>query len=1079
MRQKPPPIAKINRPVLSGCFPRKRLFRLLDDCRKRKVAWVSGPPGSGKTTLVGSYLDTRDLPCIWYQVDEGDADVATFFYYMGLAAQRAAPRNRRPLPLLAPENIPGIAEFTRRYFEGLYARLRPGSVLVFDNCQQVPAGSLFHEVIRDGLSCLPEGVSAILLSRSDPPPVFARLRAHRQLEVIGWKELRLSPAEAEGIARLRWKGKQRAETVRNLHRRTDGWAAGLVLLLAKPGTQVGDPLKLSTHAPEEIFDYFACEVLEKAAPDIREFLLASAYLPRMTARMAERLTGQKRAGEILSFLSRHNYFTQKHQLAEPVYEYHSLFREFLLSYAAIAFPQEAVPRIRRAAAEILEDSGQAEDAVAFLRESSDWEGLARMIRKHASALLGQGRNQTLGEWLNIMPIESIGSDPWMLYWLGACRLPSHPGESRKRFEESFRIFRERRDAAGVFLSFAGAGEAIMYGYEGLKPLDGWFSDLDALLSDFPEFPSEEIEARLTCSVIRALSLRRPPSVSDMEAWAKRALAIARKTGEISVKTDALVNLACYHYGGGELQQLEIVIDLLRELLQRQDVSPLARLTVSWVEAAHANLASKYDSCRKAVSEGLELAEASGIHVMDYLLMGQGALCSLKSGDPAGAKKFLKKMASSLGTAKPWEASFYHYAAGWEAMRRGDLAQASLHSKQGLKLCENVGNPWTLHLAHLQRAFLFHEFGEDYSAARHLSRARRIGLRSRNDYTEFACLLAEAFFFIRKGEEDSAREALRKGMKLGREKGYVNLYMWGPGVMESVVAAALEAGIEGRYAQDLIRRNGLVPDDARLDVENWPWPLKVYTLGRFAVVKEGKPLQFSRKVRQKPLMMIKALIALGGKEVIEGQMTDVLWPEADGDLAHQSFATTLYRLRNLVGSEKAIPLREGRLTLDNRYCWVDAWAFERMFAKAENAWRDGTRGAGRENALRLSEKSIALYEGSFLAGEAASSWILPLRERLRSKFQRCVGELGRHWEGAGQWEKAANCYRKGLEVDDTAEEFYRRLMACLIRLGRGSEAIAVYERCRKILSNYLGAAPSPETEAVFRSLRPAPSASSDR
>ncbi len=50
------------------------------------------------------------------------------------------------------------------------------------------------------------------------------------------------------------------------------------------------------------------------------------------------------------------------------------------------------------------------------------------------------------------------------------------------------------------------------------------------------------------------------------------------------------------------------------------------------------------------------------------------------------------------------------------------------------MCEDVGNPWTLHLAHLQRAFLFHEFGEDDSAARHLEKARRIGARSRNAYT---------------------------------------------------------------------------------------------------------------------------------------------------------------------------------------------------------------------------------------------------------------------------------------------------------------------------------------------------------
>jgi len=1071
MRQKPPPIAKINRPVLAGHFPRKRLFRLLDECRKRPVVWVSGPPGSGKTTLVSSYLDVRGLPCLWYQVDEGDADVATFFYYMGLAAQKAAPRNRRPLPLLTPEYIPGLSVFTRQYFESLCARLKPGSVVVFDNYQKAPAGSLFHEVVRDGLSHLPEGVNVLLLSRSDPPPVFARLRANHLVDVIGWKELRLTPEETEGMARLRWKGKRQGEAVRNLQKRTDGWAAGLVLLLEKAGTEGGEPLRLASHAPEEIFDYFACEVFEKAAPDIREFLLASAFLPRMTVRMAERLTGQARAGEILSYLNRNNYFTQKHSQVEPVYEYHSLFREFLLSYAAIAFSPEEVSRIRRAAAEILEDSGQGEDAVASLRESADWEGLARVIRKQAPSLVRQGRNQTLGEWLNFLPGESAGSDPWMLYWLGVWRLSSHPGESRIHFEEAFRLFRERRDAAGVFLSFAGAGEAIMYGYEGLKPLDGWFFDLDALLSEFGEFPSEEIEARLTCSVIRAFSLRRPASVPAMESWAERALGLARKTGDISLKTDALVNLACYHYGGGELQQLELVLDLLGELLQRPDISPLARLTVSWVEAAHANLASMYDRCRTVVSDGLDLAAASGIHVMDYLLMGQGALCSLKAGDPATAKKFLRKMASSLSHAKPWEASFYHYVAGWEALRRGDLAQASLHSKQGLRLCEDVGNPWTLHLAHLQRAFLFHEFGEDDSAARHVARARQVGVRSRNEYTEFACLLTEAFLSLERGEEEPALAALKKGMKIGREKGFVNLYMWGPGVMERIVAKALEAGIEVRYAQDLILRNALVPDDAHLEAENWPWPLKVYTLGRFVIVKQGKPLQFSRKVRQKPLLMIKALIALGGKEVTEEQMTDVLWPDAEGDLAHQSFATTLYRLRQLLGCEKAVPLREGRLSLDHRYCWVDAWAFERIFGKAENAWGEGARRAGGEKAVRLSEQAIALYEGAFLAGESASPWILSLRERLRSKFQRCVEELGRHREGMGQWEKAVHCYRKGLEVDDVSEEMYRRLMTCLLRLGRGAEALAAYQRCRKTLSTVLGVSPSPETEAIFRSVRP--------
>lgn len=54
--------------------------------REFPVVWVSGLAGSGKTTLITSYLDSRHVPCLWYSIDRGDGDMATFFYYMGLAA---------------------------------------------------------------------------------------------------------------------------------------------------------------------------------------------------------------------------------------------------------------------------------------------------------------------------------------------------------------------------------------------------------------------------------------------------------------------------------------------------------------------------------------------------------------------------------------------------------------------------------------------------------------------------------------------------------------------------------------------------------------------------------------------------------------------------------------------------------------------------------------------------------------------------------------------------------------------------------------------------------------------------------
>ena len=123
MKKKYSPITKIIQPRVSGILERKRLFKSLDDCRKQPVTWVSGPGGSGKTTLVASYLDARRLPCLWYAVDAGDSDIASFFYYMGLAAKEAAPRYLKPMPLLTPEYLLGIPVFTQRYFEELFRRI--------------------------------------------------------------------------------------------------------------------------------------------------------------------------------------------------------------------------------------------------------------------------------------------------------------------------------------------------------------------------------------------------------------------------------------------------------------------------------------------------------------------------------------------------------------------------------------------------------------------------------------------------------------------------------------------------------------------------------------------------------------------------------------------------------------------------------------------------------------------------------------------------------------------------------------------------------------------------------------------
>ncbi len=1062
MYRKVPALSKITRPVHLGCLPRTRLFRLLDRARKCPIVWVKGPPGSGKSTLVSSYLQARRVPTLWYRVDGGDGDPATFFYYLGMAARAAAGRRKVAIPFLGPEFHASLPVFTRRFFETFYGCLAPGAVAVFDDCQNAPPASPFLEILLEGIASLPERTGVVLISRSDAPPGFSKLRASLRMETIGWKELRLTAEETAGIVRSKWGKGRSKEFLRDLQQRSDGWAAGLVLLME--GAAGGSPLSdvLTRQAPGEVFDYFAGEILEKLDEEERTFLLRSAFLPRMTAGMAESLTGQGRAGQYLSSMNRNNQFTEVRPGKEPVYEYHSLFREFLLSRAAVILSSPERDALRRDAARILEEAGREEEAVELLRESGDADGMARLIRKGARSLVAQGRSRTLLEWMSVLPAERIEADPWLLYWTGVCRLPVQPDESRRSFETALPIFRAGRDSSGVFLSWAGIVDSLMYGYGGLALLDPWFPLLAALEKEFGGFPSEEVEARATGSMVRAMALRRPPDTAMMASWADRALALARKTADPAIRIETLVHLASWHYSGGNIQELGLLLESLKGLVHRPDVPLLARLNVRWLEAAHANLVSEFAACLAAVGDGLALADATGVHVLDYVLAGQGALCCLKSGDLSTASQFLRRMESSLVLAKPWEAAFYHYVEAWEALVRRDAPRARRHSERCLDLSKGVGNPWMSSLAHLQAAQLDDATGEEGGARDHLGESCRIGKESGNPFAHFACLLVGASIALERGNEESALTALREGMAIGRERGFANLYMSRPGILETVAAKALESGIEPGYALVLIRRNTLSPGDAHREFERWPWPFRVYMLGRFELLKDGDPLPHARKVQRMPLLMLKTLVALGGKDVSVERITDLLWPDAEGDMAHRTFVTTLSRLRRLLGDEKAILLGGGRLSISAQRFWVDGWAFERFFDRGMSA------GDAGDPSTRLLGSAVDLYKGPFLAGEADASWIVPPRERLRGKFLRAVAELGGRLEASGRWASAAEVYRKTLDAEPLAEEIYRGLMICQSRLGKTADAIDTYRRCRQALADQ-GAVPSAATVAFFDAL----------
>ena len=1063
-------ISKITKPRVSKVYPRKRLFRLLDRARNKPVVWINGPAGSGKTTLVASYLDDKKIPCLWYQLDERDSDIATFFYYMRLAGRKAAPHRKKPLPLFTPEYSLGIPTFSKRYFEDLFIRLKTPFALVFDNYQEVAFDSMFHQVIQEALGNVPEGVRVIVASREEPVPQLARLQATQAMEIIGWRMIRFTLDEYKEIIKIhRDEGLTKKTTVQ-LYQMTQGWISGLILLLQRSRVEGIEPGSLTDQATIEVLDYFSNEVFKNLDKDDQIFLMKTALLPQMSPRMAQALSGVEDGDRLLSELGRRNIFIEKRYHPELSYQYHPLFRDFLLRCANDSISLGQIARLKKHAGEILEASGHIEDAVELYIQSGDWESLIQLILKEAPSLITQGRNQTLSNWIHGIPENVVNETSWLLYWLGVTILPYGPKESQKYFEKAFEQFKVKRDTAGICLAWSGVVDAILWGMEDYTQFDPWIKEFEGLRMNIGELPSQTIEASVAYSIFYAL-LMRQPSHSEIEQWAEKVLYYFINSTNKDVGIQSIPPLITYYTVMGNKDKLAHVLNSIDRLTSSKEVSPAILITARLAEGQYCFFKGFREKRGiEAISEGLKLANDSGVHIFDSLLLGTAALQDMRTYDLKSAGTKLKMMSSILSSTMPFVRSYYHYLRTIEAFTRGDLLEATEHVDLALKLVLDVGAPYNICLVRLSKAQILHKMGNVQEARENLDNALKLSAEIKSKQFKYLVLMVKAQFAIEEGDETSGLKILRQALKLGNNEKYIYTPFDQTLSYGGLCVVALENNVEVDYVTELINERRIILDKPPLHLENWPWPIKVFTFGRFGLIIDGKPFRFPKRAQQRPLDMLKVLISLGGRETSEEAISDFLWPDADGDMAQRSFKTTLHRLRKLIGYPEAIIYSERKVTLNQQYCWTDVWAFERLIGEADEAWNKTPTEGMNVHTVELRKKAIDLYKGPFLSFEKSSSWSISMRERLKNKYLRNVFRLGHHYEENGKLGEALLLYQRSIEVENLVERFYERLMVCYQRMGQKSMALGVYQQCKEVLESSLGVGPSKEIEdlreAVF-------------
>ncbi|MBX3670873.1 MAG: hypothetical protein KF778_20940 [Rhodocyclaceae bacterium] len=1043
-----PRLAKISPPRLYDVAPRARLFAALDGALGFPSVWLHGAPGAGKTTLAASFIDERRIEARWLHVDSGDADPASLFQYLALLAPDGT-----ALPAYGTEYASHLQAFARRFFRALFASLPEGVMLVLDNVHEAAASTDFMDALLAAIHEVPPGVHLLIVSRAAPPAVCARLLASRRLAQVGGQALMLAVDEVAAIAGL---DSGDSGAAAGLRAGCGGWAAGLTLILARRDALCGTPAAIKG-GEAAMFDFLATEVFAQADARLQKFLLHVWPLPRITVEAAQALSGEAAAELLLEDLYRRNYFTECFFEPQPSYRFHALFREFLAAQSRRLLDGDARASLLRAAAAQLEGEGDLLAAVTLLHEAGETGAMGETVLRAAAGLIAAGRAETLRSAIERLPAPQRDATPALNYWLGMASLARAPASARLAFERAWQPDAVAHHPLFAARVVAGVINSTYSEWSDFSLLDPWLERMDRLLP--PALAAAEpAEALQLLAAALVGNLYRRPTHAELPRLALKVQDLLGAPVAPDLRVKAGTFLLNYWNWVGDFGHAQTTIAALAPLIGDAQVSPFHRAWYWLRRAYHDYLAAEFAALDTALSLARDIAAVENFAVVDTIASLYAAFGQLAQGNLEAGGATLAALAARIEPSRRLDRAIHNYLCGWHRLACGEAQTALEHAGVAADLAAQAGVENVAVYFGLLQALAEARSGAPQAGWERYQSLLAGGAEQDYPIMAFEAATIGAELAARCGLGDEAAALTARAMSLGGRHELFNSLLWLPDQAAATAARALRAQVEPAYVQRLIARRALTPGpDAPPE---WPWPLRLRCFGPFEIEVRGTPLRFQRKAQKRPLMLLMALVAAGGQAVSGANLAEQLWPEAEGDAARGALATTMFRLRHLLGEPDALILREGKLWLDRSRVWVDVWQFEQLAAAIEE---------GRDDAGASARQLLACYRGPFLGQEEDAPWMLPARARLRTHFLRSIEQLGGRFESAGAWAQAADLYARGVEADPLAEALYRRWMNVLREQGRRAEAIEVYRRCRHVLSVVLGIAPAADTERLRRQL----------
>src|SRR5581483_2146120 len=400
----------------SAPVSREKLLQRLHTHRGRKLSLVLGPAGSGKTMLLAQWrkqLIEQGAKVAWYNMGTDD-DVTQVGAYI-VESLRSAGLEIRTDELHLFNRSGGKSR--NSFLASLVDDLLDCEADVYLIIDDIHHGTAFNtfQLLDSFIDVLPDNVHLVFGSRTRPLLNLLKLQTQEQLTELDFKDLRFDLDEtgkfvsAQGLANLA------PMHVRRLFAMSDGWAAGLQLLLFSLRKESQPEHFFKRHADEPsisqegaLVSYLESNVANYISTEELDFLCAISVCRRFNGPLCEELTGNLRAAEFLKKFESEQLFMLPIDTPEvhPWYRFHPLFRDFLQSRLEQQGKSQLKELYQKTARWFASQRLYLE-ALRYAGEGGDSELMLALIERSARRMAAEGYFRQLIKLCDQVPKESL------------------------------------------------------------------------------------------------------------------------------------------------------------------------------------------------------------------------------------------------------------------------------------------------------------------------------------------------------------------------------------------------------------------------------------------------------------------------------------------------------------------------------------------------------------------------------------------------------------------------------------------------------------------------------------------------